>query len=119
LRPTYPSIALAGIMPLYGVIGRHEANGCPTTSKGAKAVAMKAYGGAEQVLKAKHFKWLLDLHLDQNHMASMLFEAPSAEAVRDSLMQSGMGSFLGCNLPLETPISELLEVAGDMPTYDP
>jgi hypothetical protein len=30
-----------------------------------------------------------------------------------------MGSFLGCNLPLVTPISELLEVAGDMPTYYP
>jgi hypothetical protein len=106
-------------MPQYAVIGRHEANGCPMTSKGAREVALKAYGGAEQMLKAKHMKVVLDLHLDPNHMAFMLFEAPSAEAVRDYLLQSGMGSFLDCNLHLVTPISELLKVAGDTPTYYP
>lgn len=106
-------------MPQYAVIGRHEANGCPMNSKGAREVAMKAYGGMEQMLKQKHAKLVSDLHLDPNHMAFMLFEAPSAEVVRDILMESGLGSFLDLNLHLVTPIPELLKRAADFPTYYP
>lgn len=89
------------------------------TSKGAREAAMKAYGGAEKMLQAKHIKLLLDLHLDPNHMAFMLFEAPSAEVVRDYLLQSGLGSFLDCNLHLVTPVPEMLKMAGDVPTFYP
>ena len=80
---------------------------------------MKAYGGMEQMLKAKHMKLVLDLHLDPNHKTFMLFEAPTAEAVRDLLLESGLGSFLDCNLHLVTPIPELLKKAGDLPTVYP
>jgi hypothetical protein len=89
------------------------------TSKGAREAAMKAYGGMEQMLKAKKIRVLQDLHLDPNHLAFMLFEAPSAETVRDLLLESGLGSFLDCNLHLVTPIPELLKKAGDAPTIYP
>ena len=80
---------------------------------------MKAYGGLEQLLKSKHAKLVSDLPRDPNHMAFVLFEAPSAEVVRDILMESGFGSFLDLDLRLVTPIPELLKKAGDMPTYYP
>jgi hypothetical protein len=114
LRPYY-----ARLMPQYAVIGRHEANGCPMNSKAAREIAMKAYGGMEAMLNAKHIKLVSDLHLDPNHLAFMLFEAPNAEVVRDLLMESGLGSFLDCNLHLVTPIPELLKRVGEMPTFYP
>ena len=89
------------------------------TSKGAREAALKAYDGMEQMSKQKHIKMLSDLHLDPNHMTFMVFDAPSAEVVRDFLMESGMGSFLNLNLHLVTPISELLKKAGGMPTFYP
>jgi hypothetical protein len=106
-------------MGQYAVIGRHEANGCPMNSKGAREAAMKAYAGLEKMLQQKRAKLVSDLHLDPNHLAFMLFEAPSAEVVRDILMESGLGSFLDLNLHLVTPIPELLKKAGDMPTIYP
>ena len=106
-------------MPQYAVIGRHEANGCPMTSKGAREAAMKAYAGMDQMLAKKHAKLVSDLHLDPNHAAFMLFEAPNAETVRDILMESGLGAFLDLNLHLVTPIADLLKKVGDMPTIYP
>lgn len=106
-------------MPQYAVIGRHEANGCPMTSKGAREAAMKAYAALDELLKQKHVKLLSDLHLDPSHKAFMLFEAPSAEAVRDVLLHSGLGSFLDFDFHLVTPIGELLPKASGFPVYYP
>ena len=85
-------------------------------SKAARQAAMKAYEGLPKLLQQKQAKMLSDLHLDPNHLAFMLFEAPSAEVVRDILMESGFGSFLDLNLHLVTPIPELLKKAAEMPT---
>jgi hypothetical protein len=106
-------------MPQHAVIGRHEANGCPMTNKGARTAAMKAYGDLENMVKKKGIKLVQDLHFDPNHMACMLFEAPSAETVRDLLLESGLGSFLDGNLHLVTPIPDLLKKAGETPTIYP
>jgi hypothetical protein len=106
-------------MPQYAVIGGHEANGCPMASKGAREVAVKAYQQLDTLLKQKHVKLVQDLHLDPGHKAFMLFEAPSAEAVRDVLLYSGLASFLNLEFHLVTPIAELLPKAGEFPTYYP
>lgn len=110
---------VAPTMPQYAVIGRHEANGCPMTSKGAREAALKAYDGLGHLLQQKHAKLVLDLHLDPNHAAFMLFEAPSAETVRDILLESGIGTYLDLNMHLVTPIKELLPKAKGMPTIYP
>lgn len=101
------------------VIGRHEANGCPRNSKAAREAAVRAYDALPKLLQQKHAKMLSDLHLDPNHLAFMLFEAPSAEVVRDILMESGFGSFLDLNLHLVTPIPEILKKIGEIPTIYP
>lgn len=75
--------------------------------------------GAEKLLKEKNVKLVLDIHLDPNHMAFMLFEAPSAEAVRDFVVQGGFDAFLDCHLYLVTPIPEVLKSAGNSPIFYP
>lgn len=106
-------------MPLYAVIGRHEANGCPMNSQAAREAASKAYPRLEELLKQKHAKLLSNLHLDPNHAAFMEFEAPSAEVVRDMLMEAGFAAFLDMNLYLVTPISEILKQIGNFPVIYP
>ncbi|MCI4340279.1 MAG: hypothetical protein L3J73_03310, partial [Thermoplasmata archaeon] len=98
-------------MPQYALIGTHPPSGCPMASKGAREAAMKAYESLEGLLKSHKAKLLLDLHLDPNHMAFMMFEAPTAEAVRDIVTDSGMVQFLDLSFHLITPIPELLKRA--------
>ena len=106
-------------MPQYAVIGSHPPNVCPMTSKAARAAAKHAYEQLPGQLKAKNAKLLLDIHLDPNHLAFMLFEAPSAETVRDLLAESGLITFLDTSLHLVTPIAELLKRADAIPTIYP
>jgi len=89
------------------------------TSKGAREASTRAYASLDGLLKQKHAKLLLDNHLDPNHQAFMLFEAPSAEVVRDILAESGLIAFLDLTLHLVTPIPELLKVADKLPTIYP
>lgn len=106
-------------MPQYAVIGTHPPNVCPMTSKAARAAAKHAYEQLPAHLKAKNAKILLDIHLDPNHKAVMLFEAPSAEAVRDILAETGLIAFLETSLHLVTPIADLLKMAESIPTIYP
>lgn len=106
-------------MPQYALIGRHEANGCPLTSKAAREAAKRAYGALDGSLKQKDAKLLLDIHLDPSHKAFMLFEAPSAEAVRDIVAESGLISFLELDFHLVTPIPQQLQMAEKIPTIYP
>ena len=57
-----------------------------------------------------------ELHLDPDHKAFILFEAPNAEAVRDYLMQGGYTHFSNFSFHLVTPIAELLKQAEQIPT---
>ena len=106
-------------MPQYALIGRHEANGWPMTSKAAREAAKNAYAALDGLLKAKHAKLLLDIHLDPNHKAFMLFEAPTAETVRDIAAESGMIAFLDMDFHMVTPIPELLKMSEKIPTIYP
>ena len=89
------------------------------TSKGAREAATHAYANLDKMLAQKHAKLLLDIHLDPNHKAFMLFEAPSAEVVRDLVAESGLIAFLDMDFHLVTPIKELLKMAEKIPTIYP
>ncbi|MCI4352409.1 MAG: hypothetical protein L3K14_03365 [Thermoplasmata archaeon] len=106
-------------MPQYAVIGTHPANGCPMNSKGARESALRAYDSIEKEGGKKRVKLVLNIHLDPAHKAFMLFEAPTAESVRDCLMECGFAGFLDMDFHLVTPISELLKSTSDLPTIYP
>jgi hypothetical protein len=104
------------IMPQYALIGTHPPNVCPMSNKAAREIAKKAYEQLPSLCKKLNVKLLLDLHLDPNHKAFMLFEAPTAEAVRDLVTMAGFLYFLDFDFHLVTPISEVLKLADKMPT---
>ena len=103
-------------MPQYAVIGTHPPNVCPMSNKAAREMAKKAYAQLPSLCQQLNVKVLLDIHLDPNHKSFMLFEAPTAEAVRDLLLKAGFGHFLDMNFHLVTPIPELLKLINDVPT---
>lgn len=106
-------------MPQYAVIGRHPPNVCPMTSKAARQAAKHTYEVLDGLLAKKHAKLLMDIHLDPNHKAFMLFEAPTAEVVRDILAEAGFVSFLDLDFHLVTPIPELLKMGESIPPIYP
>ena len=103
-------------MPQYAAIVSHPPDDCPMTNKAVREFSKKAYERLPDLLKKFNVKLLLDIHLDPSHKAFMLFEAPSAEAVRDVLVFGGMTHFLDVEFHLVTPVSELLKHADEMPT---
>ena len=103
-------------MPQYATIGSHPAADCPLANKAVrefiKGMAPK-WPELEKQLNVKSLTWL---HLDTNHKSFQLFEAPTAEAVRDFLYQSGQAHFLELDFHLVTPIEELLGMMEQLPT---
>ena len=86
------------------------------SNKAAREMAKKAYAQLPSLLKKHDAKVILDLHLDPDHKSFMLFEAPTAEDVRDIVLLAGFGYFLDFSFHLVTPISTLLKHVEDMPT---
>lgn len=103
-------------MPQYAAIGSHPPDNCPMTNKAVRAFAKKTYAQLPELSKRYGVKVLSDIHLDPGHKAFMLFEAPSAEAVRDFLVMGGFTHFLDIEFYLVTPIKEILAHADEIPT---
>ncbi|MDE1861260.1 MAG: hypothetical protein KGH72_06120 [Candidatus Micrarchaeota archaeon] len=103
-------------MPQYAVIQSHEAGICPMTNKAVREFLMSKMPDQEGLKQKLGVKVLLEIHLDPDHKAFMLFEAKTAEAVRDYLVQAGYTHYLRTEFHMVTPIAELLAQAKDMPT---
>jgi hypothetical protein len=86
------------------------------SNKAVREMAKKAYEQLPALCKKLNVKVLLDIHLDPNHKALMLLEAPTAEAARDLVMMAGFGYFLDLDFHLVTPIADLLKQQETMPT---
>ena len=103
-------------MPQYAIIGSHPPDNCPLTNKSVREFLMKAAPQWPELAKELNVQELSWIHLDPNHMSFQLFEAPSAEAVRDYLYRGGFAHFLELNLHLVTPVEELLNRIDEFPT---
>ena len=106
-------------MPQYALIGSHPPNVCPMTSKAAREAAIKAYAEVEKSAKKKGARLVTDIHLDPDHKTFQLWEAPSAETVRDIMLQAGFFYFLNIELYLVTPVPDLLKEVDKFPTIYP
>ena len=103
-------------MPQYALIGTHPPDVCPLSNKASRENDEKSVRPASSLCKKLNAKLLLDLHLDPNHKGFMLFEAPTAEAVRDLVTMSGFMYYLDLDFHLVTPISSILKHVDEMPT---
>ncbi len=108
------------LMPQYAIVQSHPPGDCPISSKGARDWMNKVGPQVESVARKNGVKFVVPwLHLDPSHKGFMLLEAPSAEAVRDFLVQAGLFHFLNNELYLTTPIMDLLKSAQNIPTIYP
>ena len=103
-------------MPQYAVIGSHPPDNCPLTNKSVREFMKEMVPKHPQIAKQLGVVSKSWLHLDPNHKSIQLFEAPTAESVRDFLYMGGQAHFLELNIHLVTPIEELLTRMDEMPT---
>jgi hypothetical protein len=107
-------------MPQYVILQEHPPGNCPVASKGAREWFKKIFPEVENVAKKFGVKLVVPyIHLDPAHKGLMLLEAPSAEAVRDFLMQAGFFHFLDMEIYLVTPIADLVKDIDRVPTIYP
>ncbi len=104
------------IMPQYAVIQSHPPDDCPMTNRAVREFMNKQFPKHPALAKRLGVKILLDIHLDPDHKAFTLFEAPNAESVRDFLVQGGFTHYVNIEFHLVTPIQELMKQAQEMPT---
>jgi hypothetical protein len=86
------------------------------TNKASRENDEESLRPASSLCKKLNAKLLLDLHLDPSHKGFMLFEAPTAEAVRDIVTMSGFMYYLDLDFHLVTPIADILKHVDEMPT---
>ena len=103
-------------MPQYAVIGTHPPDNCPLANKAVRDFLKEAAPKWPELGRELNVESLSWLHLDPNHMSFQLFEAPTAEAVRDYLYRGGQAHYVELNFHLVTPIEELLQRMDEMPT---
>jgi len=70
----------------------------------------------EEKAKAKGIEITVNVHLDPAHRALMIFDAPSAESVRDLVYEGGFMQFTEMEFFLITPIPELVSRVEEFPT---
>ena len=103
-------------MPQYAIIGHHPPDNCPISNKAVRAFAQKNFAKLPTLAKKKGVKILAALHLDPNHKGFIWFEAPSAEAVRDLLVEGGMMHYIEMEFHLVSPLEDLIKNADKFPT---
>jgi hypothetical protein len=103
-------------MPQYAVIQSHPPDNCPMTTKSVRDFVSKQFPKNQELANKLGVKVREELHLDPDHKAFILFDAPNAEAVRDYLVQGGYIHFSNLSFYLVTPIAELLKQLDQMPT---
>jgi hypothetical protein len=103
-------------MPEYAVLQSHPPDNCPMTSRAVREFVMKQFPKNEAIAKKLGVKVKAELHLDPDHQAFILFEAPNAEAVRDYMVQGGYTHFSRLSFHLVTPVAEVLKQLEKIPT---
>ena len=103
-------------MPQYAVIATHPPDNCPLTNKSVRKFYKKNWPQLPKLAQKMGVTIMTAVHLDPNHKAFILFEAPNAESVRDLLVQTGMMHFLEIDFHLVTPLQALFDNMDDMPT---
>lgn len=103
-------------MPQYAILQSHPPDNCPMANAKVRKHAMENLPHLEEKAKAKGITISVNVHLDPAHKALMIFEAPSAEAVRDLVYEAGFMQFTEMEFYLTTPIPELVARVEEFPT---
>lgn len=104
-------------MPTYIAELWHGPEMSPLSNPQSRAFASRAHQLMPGLMAQKGITRLGDWHLDPEHRAILIFEAPSVEAVRDLLYEAGFMSYCDGRIYPASRLSELHKwaVAQEMP----
>lgn len=94
----------------------HDPQMSPRANAAVRAQAKRTGEALPGLMKQKDITMIGDYHLDPEHRAILIFEAPSVEAVRDLLYESGFMHFNNGRIYPASRLSEVRDSAMDAPT---
>lgn len=103
-------------MPKYVVISGHPPNSCPSGNKVLKEVGKNLDKSLPPMMQKHHVKPVVDmLHLDPGHKVLWIVEAPNAEAVRDFIYESGLGTWNDFEFYMTSTLQEIFALTDKLP----
>lgn len=103
-------------MSQYAAIQTHSPDICPITNKTTRAFFENQVSNLPKLQEELGVKIVSNLHLDPAHKVLTIFEAPSAESVRDFLVRGGFMHVFNIEFYLVTPMEEIMKQIENMPT---
>ena len=94
-------------MPTYIAELWHEPGISPLSNSEYRKKANRTHKLLPGLMRKKRIKMLGDWHLDPEHRSILIFQAPSVEAVRDLLYESGFMHWCDGRLYPATKLSEM------------
>ena len=85
----------------------HEPGISPLSNLAYRKMAAKTHRALPGLMKKKRIKMTGDWHLDPEHRSILIFEAPTVEAVRDLLYESGFMHWCDGRIFPATKLSEM------------
>jgi len=102
-------------MPTYVVISNHPPNSCPSANEELRKRSRNMQESLDPLLKKYEVKPTTILHLDPGHKLLWVFEAPSAEAVRDLLYEGGFMQWNDFEFYMTTTLEGILGIVEKLP----
>ncbi len=92
----------------------HDPGISPAANAAARERARQTHAALPGLMAAKNVKLEAEYHLDPEHRAILIFEAPTIEAVRDVLVQSGFMQYCDGRIYPVSTLKEALERTKDL-----
>ena len=92
----------------------HDPGISPAANAAARQRARETHAVLPRLMAEKNVSMIAEYHLDPEHRAILVFDAPSIEAVRDVLVQSGFMQYCDGRIYPVSTLKEALERTKDL-----
>jgi hypothetical protein len=92
----------------------HDPGISPAANAAARERARQTHQALPGLMAAKNVTMIAEYHLDPEHRAILIFDAPNIEAVRDVLVQSGFMQYCDGRIYPVSTLKEALERTKDL-----
>ena len=106
-------------MPQYIAIGSHEPSQCPGANRTMGEVFRRLLEDAPRIAEQHGVRVVMGpVHLDPAHKILVVLEAPTQDAVQDTLLANRLGQIQAVELYRATPLPDLFaKTQGHEPLY--
>jgi hypothetical protein len=103
-------------MPKYVVISSHPPNSCPSANAKLREMGNALTKDLPPMMEKHRIKPDVILHLDPGHKVLWVFEAPTAEAVRDFVYDAGLSRWNDFEFHMASSMEEVTAWVDHLPT---